>query len=111
MAPVIQRYGIYWVSLDPTQVREVTKTRPCVVVSMDEMNRYSGMAVVCPITSQLHPHWKSRLQFTCAGNPAEVMVDQIRAVSASRFGKQIDTLPPEQAEVLRGLITQMYAAA
>ena len=109
MAPLIQRYGVYWVCLDPTLGREVTKTRPCVVVSMNEMNQSGGMSVVCPVTSKIHPQWRSRLQFICAGNPAEIMVDQIRAVSANRFGTKIDTLSPEVAEALRGLIAQMYA--
>lgn len=109
MAALIQRYGVYWVCLDPTMGHEVTKTRPCVVVSMDEMNQGSGMAVVCPLTSKIHPQWRSRLQFDCAGKPAEIMVDQIRAVSANRFGKKIAALSPEDAETLRGLIARMYA--
>ena len=108
MAPIVQRYAIYWVRLDPTTGHEVAKTRPCVVVSMDSMHS-SGMAVVCPVTSKLHPQWKHRLQVDCANKPAEIMVDQIRAISTARIGKQLAILSADEAEALRGLIAQMYA--
>jgi mRNA interferase MazF len=111
MDTVIQRYGVYWVCLDPTIGHEVTKTRPCVAVSMNEMNQFSGMAVVCPITTKLHPQWKSRWQFDCAGQLAEIMTDQIRSVSANRFGKKITALNNQDAEALRMILAQMYATA
>ena len=81
----IIRYGIYWVSLDPTVGREQQKTRPCVVVSPDAMHQ-TGMAVVCPLTSKLHPAWVHRLQLVCRRKKAEIMADQIQAVSLARFG-------------------------
>jgi mRNA interferase MazF len=109
MAALIRRYGVYWVRLDPITGREVAKTRPCVVVSMDSMNQGAEMAVVCPVTSKLHPQWKHRLQFECAGKSAEIMVDQIRAVSTVRIGKKIASLTNEDTEALRGLIARMYA--
>ncbi len=105
---MVARYGIYWVSLDPAKGREVRKTRPGVVVSPGPMQR-TGMVVVCPLTSVLHPDWFHRLQIRCAGKPAEIMVDQIRAVSIERVGKRIDTLQPEDAEAVRHLIAALYA--
>ncbi len=105
---MVARYGIHWVSLDPTKGREARKTRPGVIVSPNPMHRM-GMAVVCPLTSVLHPDWFHRLQIRCAGKPAEIMVDQIRALSIERIGKQIDTLTPEDAEGLRHLIASLYA--
>lgn len=68
----------------------------------------TGMAVVCPLTSSLHPRWAHRLQITCASKPAEIMADQIRAVSRDRFVKRIDTLTAEDAESLRDLIALLY---
>jgi mRNA interferase MazF len=104
----LHRYSIHWVSLDPTKGREVQKTRPCVVVSPDPMHR-TGMAVVCPLTTALHPDWFHRLQVQSAGEPAEIMVDQIRAVSTERIGKRIDYLTAQDAEALRQLIAALYA--
>jgi len=108
MASIVQRYGIYWVCLDPTTGHEVAKTRPCVVVSMDSMHP-SGMAVICPVTSKLHPQWKHRLQVDCVNKPTEIMVDQIRAISTARIGKQLTALSDDDSKALRGLIAQMYA--
>ncbi len=107
-APVVRRYEIHLVSLDPTAGREIKKTRPCVVVSPDPMHR-TGMAVVCPLTTSLHPQWAQRLQISCASKPAEIMADQIRVVSLGRFVKRIDTLTAKGAEALRDLIALLYA--
>lgn len=105
---MVARYSIHWASLDPAKGRETRKTRPCVIVSPNPMHR-TGMAVVCPLTSTLHPDWFHRLQIHCAGKPAEVMVDQIRAISLERLGKKIDLLAAADAEALRKLIAALYA--
>jgi mRNA interferase MazF len=104
----VRRYEIHLVNLDPTAGRETQKTRPCVVISPDPMHQ-TGMAVVCPLTTTLHPLWIHRLQITCAKKPAEIMVDQIRAVSLVRFIRKIDTLNPNDAEALRDVIALLYA--
>ncbi len=78
------------------------------MISPDPMHR-TGMAVVCPLTTTLHPLWIHRLQITCASKPAEIMVDQIRAVSLVRFVKKIDVLTPTDAQSLRDTISLLYA--
>ena len=77
----VARYGLYWAQLDPTRGSEIAKTRPVVVVSPDEMNRLLETVVVCPLTSQLRPHWASRVPCKCDGVASEIAVDQIRTVS------------------------------
>lgn len=104
----IERYGIYFADLDPAKGREIAKSRPVVVVSHDSMNLFSDTVVVCPLTSQLHPRWRSRIQITCARRKAEIAVDQIRAISKERFTKLIDRLDEASAAQLRHMITQMY---
>ena len=105
---MIERYGVYWVSLDPVQGSEIAKTRPAVVISDDAMNRFLDTIVVCPLTSRLHHRWPSRIQTTVAGSPAEIAVDQIRAVDKTRMGKQLDMLDPSAESQVRHVITQMY---
>lgn len=107
-APAVRRYEIHLVNLDPTAGSETRKTRPCVVVSPNAMHR-TGMAVVCPLTTSLHPQWAHRIQITCASKPAEIMADQIRAVSLERFVKKIDALTADEAQALRELIALLYA--
>lgn len=104
----IDRYGIYLADLDPTRGSEIAKTRPVVVVSQDEMNRYLETVVVCPLTSKIHSQWRSRIQVRCAGRDGEIAVDQIRTISRSRLGKRIDALTPADAARLRALVCEMY---
>ncbi|MDR1144690.1 MAG: type II toxin-antitoxin system PemK/MazF family toxin [Verrucomicrobiales bacterium] len=102
------RYGIYLANLNPALGSEIKKTRPVVVISQDAMNRHLDTVVICPLTTKLHPDWRSRIQITCAGSKAELAVDQIRAISKQRLIKKYDTLKAKDAETLRGLIVEMY---
>jgi mRNA interferase MazF len=104
----MKRYEIRWTALDPTEGGEMAKTRPAVIVSLDALNRRLQTVTVCPLTSQLHPTWRSRLQVQCGGRPAEIAVDQIRTVSKLRLGDRIGSLRPDEAAALRRVITEMY---
>lgn len=110
MSQGVERYGIYLADLDPTRGSEISKTRPVVVVSLDAMNRHLDTIVVCPLTTRLHPRWRSRIQCTCAGRKGEIAVDQIRTVSKERLGRRVDRLAPSLAAQLRQLIIEMYGA-
>jgi len=104
----MKRYEIRWTALDPTRGAEMAKTRPAVIVSLDALNRALPTVTVCPLTSQLHPTWRSRLQVRCGGRPAEVAVDQIRTVSKVRLGDRIGSLNKNESAALRRVITEMY---
>ena len=103
-----QRYDIYFADLNPTIGSEIKKIRPVVIVSQDEMNKYLETVVICPLTSKLHPQWRTRLQISCAGQKAEIAVDQIRTITKQRLKEKIDQLSDEHAAQLRRLITEMY---
>lgn len=104
----IKRYEIYFADLNPTIGSEIKKVRPVVIISQDEMNKYLKTVVVCPLTSELHPQWRTRLQIKCANKKAEIVVDQIRTISKQRVKKKIDKLSKIKAVQLRKLITDMY---
>ena len=108
MASFPSRYNIYFADLNPTIGAEIRKTRPVVVISQDDMNRFLSTVVVCPLTTSLHPQWRSRIQVTCAGREAEIAVDQIRTISKQRIQQRIDRLGTPVAARLRRLITEMY---
>ena len=72
------------------------------------MNKYLETIVICPLTTKIHDHWRSRLQITCEKKKAEIAIDQIRTISKVRLIKKIDILNPEDAQKLRFLITDMY---
>ncbi len=86
----------------------MSKSRPVVIVSLDELNSRLQTVTVCPMTTQIHSSWRSRLQVSYGGTPAEIAVDQIRTISRARLGKKIGALSEDEAAVLRRLITEMY---
>ena len=102
-----KRYEIYFADLNPT-IGNDRKIRPVVIVSDDVMNKYLETVVVCPLTSQLHSTWRTRLQIDCAGKESEIAVDQIRAISRKRLRRRIAQLSNGEAAQLRRLITKMY---
>ena len=104
-----RRYDIYRADLNPTVGAEIQKTRPVVIVSSNEMNRWLDTVVICPLTTRLHPRWKGRLQVRCAGEDAEIAADQIRTVSKKRLQDRMDRLSPDNAAKLRAMIGEMYA--
>lgn len=107
-AAIIRRYEIRWADLDPARGAEMAKARPVVVISLDALNERSETVTVCPITSRIHPAWRSRMSVRCAGRPAEIAVDQIRTVSKARLGARLGSLSEAEAAALRRLITEMY---
>ena len=86
----------------------MSKTRPCVIVSLDALNERLQTVTVCPLTTQLHPTWRSRLGVRVARESAEIAVDQIRTISKARIGAKLGKLSDDNAAALRRLITEMY---
>jgi mRNA interferase MazF len=108
--PMIERYTVYWVDLEPTVGSEMAKRRPAVVISDDAMNARLQTVVVCPLTGRIHERWPSRVQTSTTGRPAEIAVDQIRTVSRRRIGDALGTLSSAEAASVRHVITEMYGA-
>jgi mRNA interferase MazF len=104
----IKRYDIYFADLNPAMGSEIQKVHPVVVISQDEMNKYLDTVVICPLTSELHPRWRTRIQIKCANKNAEIAVDQIRTISKQRLKNRLDQLSDIKAAQLRKLITDMY---
>lgn len=103
-----KRFDLVLVGLDPVIGSEMAKTRPAAVVSADEMNAALDTVVVCPLTTKLHPRWRSRVQISTRGKRAEIAVDQIRTVSKQRLIRRLDKLTPKAATELRRTISEMY---
>ena len=104
----VKRYEIRWVDLDPVSGAERAKTRPAVIVSLDQLNAVLQTVTICPLTSQLHPGWRTRMQVRLGGHHGEIAVDQIRTISKSRIGKKLGALTSEESSLLRRIITELY---
>lgn len=104
----MKRGDLHWARLDPVEGSEMSKTRPCVIVSRDELNAVLPIVVICPLTSALRPKWRTRLKVHCDGREADVCAEQIRTVSKSRLGTRIGTLSKSESTALRDLLSDMY---
>ena len=104
----ISRGRVYLVRLDPTLGSEIKKTRPCVVVSPDELNEHLRTVIVAPMTTGGHAYpWRPRCRFQ--GRAGFVALDQLRTVDTDRLLKSLGQLEPQSVlTVLRGL-QEMFA--
>ncbi len=95
---VVARFDVYLVRLDPTQGREIQKTRPCVVISPDEMNRHIETAIVAPMTTK-GCTYPTRVPLRFQRKVGQIVLDQVRTVDKSRLvrrpGKISDRAAPQ----------------
>lgn len=103
---VIRQYAVYWIKLDPTTGSEVSKTRPCVIISPDEMNQYLKTVIIAPLTHTLKIY-PSRVLCEVDGDKASVMLDQIRTVDQTRMGAMLGKLNPKEVAEIKSVINQM----
>ncbi|WP_199221403.1 type II toxin-antitoxin system PemK/MazF family toxin [Desulfonatronum sp. SC1] len=102
----IKRGEIWWVSLDPTQGSEIKKTRPCVVLSHDTLNRLRRTVVVVPLSTSAKPHPPITVAVTCQRDTAVAVIDQIRAVAKHRLKSRIEFLDRDELdEICRAIAT------
>ncbi|MCW5924522.1 MAG: type II toxin-antitoxin system PemK/MazF family toxin [Saprospiraceae bacterium] len=104
---VVKRFEIWLVSLDPVQGSEISKTRPCVIVSPDVLNRHLATVLAAPLTSTIK-NYPSRLNFTFADKNGQIALDQIRAVDKTRLVKNLGMLDGTTAFQLCALLTEMF---
>src|ERR1035438_1450816 len=86
---------VWLVSLDPTRASEMRKTRPCVVVSPDEMNRHLRTVIVAPMTTTERPY-PTRVTLSFQGRRGQVAVDQLQAVDRQRLLKKLGKIRSEE---------------
>lgn len=103
----MQQYQIVIVQLDPTVGAEIQKTRPCVIVSPNEMNKHLNTVIICPLTTQAKANYPTRIEFDLNGVVNYVVIDQIRTIDKTRIGKPIGYLPSDTIEDLKRVIREM----
>ena len=106
---VAYRFDICLINLDPTVGSEIRKTRPCLVISPDEMNRYIRTVIVAPLTTKEGKAYPTRVPCEFRGKKGQIVLDQIRTVDKSRLIKKLGTADPRiQVEVISTL-QKMFA--
>jgi mRNA interferase MazF len=108
MGVVARRFEIYLVNLDPTIGKEMRKTRPCVVISPDEMNKHVQTAIIAPMTTKGRSY-PTRIQGTFQGKSGQVVLDQIRAVDRVRLVKRLGRLTERQSKSVLAVLQEIFA--
>ncbi|MGD2091672.1 MAG: type II toxin-antitoxin system PemK/MazF family toxin [Candidatus Aminicenantes bacterium] len=103
----MNRFDVYTVSLDPTLGVEIKKTRPCVIISPDEMNQYIGTVIIAPMTTS-KKMYKSRVNIKFQGKDNQIVLDQIRAVDKQRLLKQIGKITEKDSILVCNTLIQMF---
>jgi mRNA interferase MazF len=97
---------VWWVNLDPTIGKEISKKRPCLIVSPDDMNAHLGTVIAAPCTSTLRA-WPTRITVKLQRQQSSIALDQIRMIDNARLLKKMTTLDVEPAlEVLREMFAK-----
>jgi mRNA interferase MazF len=105
---VIDRFGIFLVNLDPARGSETSKTRPCVIVSPNELNRAINTVIIAPMTT-VRRGWPTRVPVTFQGKTGEIAIDQLRAVDKGRLVKRLGKLEPSTVETVLDTLGELFA--
>ena len=106
MVKEINQYEVYWISLDPSQGSEMAKTRPCVVVSPNEINQFLRTVVIIPITSTLK-NYPWRVSCVISSKEGSIAADQVKVVDKNRIGAKICALSKSEITELKLVLQKM----
>ena len=107
MGVVISRFEVYLVNLDPTIGHEVRKTRPCLIVSPDEMNHYIGTVIAAPMTTKGRDY-PTRVSLTFQGKKGQIVLDQIRIIDKSRLIRRLGRIDKNAARKVLEILAEMF---
>lgn len=106
MGMVISQYNICLVNLDPTIGHEIKKTRPCLVISPDEMNNNIDTIIIAPMTTKSHSY-PTRVQVHFNGKDAWIVLDQIRTIDKIRLVKNLGKISQSKISEVKEVIKEM----
>jgi len=102
------RGDVFLVNLDPTVGREIRKTRPCVVVSPDELNAHLATFIIAPLTTGSHPY-PFRIPCKVAGKAGHIVLDQLRTVDRRRLVRRVGRLSAAAMNSTLTVLQEMFA--
>lgn len=105
---MVNRFDVYLINLDPTVGSEIKKTRPCLIVSPDEMNHLIRTVVVAPMTTKGQPYL-TRVACRFKGKSGQIVIDQIRTVDRSRLVKKLGRVDEKTAMAVLQVLQEMFA--
>lgn len=103
----IKQYQIMLVNLDPTIGSEIKKTRPCVIISPDEMNKYLRTVVIAPMTTS-SKNFPTRVEIKHDNKIGWIVLDQIRTIDKQRIVKELGKLSKSEIKEVKAIIRETY---
>jgi mRNA interferase MazF len=107
MAMVVQRFDVWLVALDPTLGSEIQKTRPCLVISPDEMNDYIATVIVAPMTTKGRSY-PTRIACSFQGKKGQIVLDQIRTVDKVRLVKCLGRISEKAQDEVVEILQELF---
>ena len=108
MGVVVNRFDVFLINLDPTIGSEIQKTRPCVVISPDEMNKYIATVIVAPMTTK-GQSYPTRVACQHQGKDGQIVLDKIRTVDKTRLVKKLGQIDFDQQKTVLDTLAEMFA--
>ena len=105
---VVKRFDVYLVNLDPTIGSEIKKTRPCLIISPDEMNRYINTVIVAPMTTKGR-NYPTRVSCKFQSKQGQIVLDQIRTVDKARLVKKVGKIDTQTQTKVLTVLGEMFA--
>ncbi len=104
---MVEQYEIYWVNLDPTVGAETQKTRPCVILSPNELNVSLKTVIIAPLTTTIRA-WPSRVKVTVKNKSSQVALDQIRCIDKRRIKNKIESLKLADIQDIKDILLEIF---
>ena len=104
----ISRFDVFLITLDPTAGYEIKKTRPCLVISPDEINRNLQTIIIAPMTTKSHPY-PTRVYVNFEGKQGHIVLDQMRTVDRSRLVKKLGVISMDESHDVLETLQQLFA--
>lgn len=108
MGVVVKRFDVFLVNLDPTVGSEVQKTRPCIVISPNEMNQYIATVIIAPMTTKGR-QYPTRVACQFQGKDGQIVLDKIRTADKKRLVKKLGQISPDEQQALLSILAEMFA--
>ena len=104
----VKRFDVYLINLDPTSGHEIKKSRPCLVISPDEMNRYISTVIVAPMTTTGRDY-PTRIPCVFQGKEGQVVIDQIRTVDKARLIKRLGKIGSQTQSEVFSVLAELFS--
>ncbi len=108
MGMEVNRFEVFLVNLDPTVGHEIKKTRPCLVISPNEMNHYISTVIIAPMTSKGR-NYPTRISCSFQGKSGQIVLDQIRTVDKKRLVEKLGVISKSAQTKTINLLQELFA--